>query len=460
MSCSVQEKERKGIINPIFTCQPAGAQFAGIGIKDSIPLVHGGQGCAMFVRLLFAQHFNENFDIASSSIHESAAVFGGITRAEEAVMTMVARYPQLRIIPLITTCSTETIGDDVDGLVGKLEKRIAKEYPGREVVLVPIHTPSYSGSQITGYDVALKAIVGKIAKKDTPNNKVNVFTGWVNPGDVTELKHIFSEMQIEGTFLMDTETFDAPTMPNKDSFAHGSTTIEDLRDSANAKASIVLSKYEGGKAAELLQQKFKVPATIGKMPVGIKNTDEFLLNLTKITDRKITESLAIERGKAIDTIADLAHMFFADKKVAIYGDPDLVLGLADFCMECEMKPVLLLLGDDNKAYARDSRVAELKEKADFDMEIITNADLWELEKRIKEKGDIDLIMGHSKGRFVAIDNEIPMVRVGFPTFDRAGLWRHPVIGYNGAINLAETIANTLFTHMEYKHEKEWLLNVW
>ena len=70
MGCEVVTKDRVGIINPMYDCQPAGAQYAGIGIKDCIPLVHGGQGCTMFVRLLFAQHFKENFDIASSSLNE------------------------------------------------------------------------------------------------------------------------------------------------------------------------------------------------------------------------------------------------------------------------------------------------------------------------------------------------------------------------------------------------------
>ena len=53
MSCEIMEKERAGVINPIFTCQPCGAQYASIGIKDCIAIVHGGQGCVMFVRLLF-----------------------------------------------------------------------------------------------------------------------------------------------------------------------------------------------------------------------------------------------------------------------------------------------------------------------------------------------------------------------------------------------------------------------
>jgi nitrogenase molybdenum-iron protein beta chain len=53
-----------------------------------------------------------------------------------------------------------------------------------------------------------------------------------------------------------------------------------------------------------------------------------------------------------------------------------------------------------------------------------------------------------------------MLRVGFPVYDRAGMHRHPVVGYDGAIWLAEQMANTLFTDMEYKKNKEWVLNVW
>lgn len=446
----------------MYTCQPAGAQFATIGIKDCIPLVHGGQGCCMFVRLLFAQHFKENFDIASSSVHEDAAVFGALNRVETGVDVLLERYPDLKIIPIITTCSTETIGDDIDGSVMKLNAGLLKEkYAGREVYLVPIHTPSYSGSQVTGYNVAMDALVRTLAKKTTPNGKINIIPGWVNPGDIKEIKHYISEMGIDATILPDIEEFDSPIMPDKKTLTHGHTPVEDFIGSANATATFALNKYEGGKAAEYLENEFNVPAYIGPSPIGIKNTDAFLQNLKKVTGKEIPESLVIERGKAIDALADLAHMFFANKKVAIYGHPDLVLGLAEFCLEVELEPVLLLLGDDNVQYESDERVAKFKETVDFDMQIVWNSDLWELESRIKTgELKVDLIMGHSKGRFIAIDHKIPMVRVGFPTFDRAGLYRHPVMGYGGAIFLGESIANAIFTDMEYKKEKEYILNVW
>lgn len=462
MPCQVKGKERAGIINPIFTCQPCGSQYASIGIKDCIGIVHGGQGCVMFVRLLFSQHFKESFEIASSSLHEDGAVFGALNRVEEAVDVLLMRYPHVKVIPIITTCSTEIIGDDIDGVIRKLNEGLLQEkYAGREVYLVPVHAPSFKGSMVSGYDSAVKDFVSYFARKDQPNGRLNLITGWVNPGDVTELKQLLAEMQVEATVLFEIESFDSPLMPEGNWTSHGNTTVEDLTGTANALATIALNRYEGGQAAEYLASEFGVPAMIGPTPIGIRNTDTFLQNVKKLTGKPIPQSLVYKRGVAIDALTDVTHMFLADKKVAIYGNADLVIGLAEFCLDLEMKPVLLLLGDDNKAYFNDPRVKALQEQVDFNMEIIMNADLWELENRIKNEGlELDLILGHSKGRFIAIDHNIPMVRVGFPTYDRAGLYRYPVVGYAGAMWLAETMANTLFADMEYKKNKEWILNVW
>ncbi|MDD2335567.1 MAG: Fe-only nitrogenase subunit beta [Geobacteraceae bacterium] len=462
MSCEIKNKERIGVINPIMTCQPCGAQFASIGIKDSIAIVHGGQGCVMFVRLLFSQHFKESFELASSSVHEEGAVFGACRRVEEGVDVLLMRYPHVKVIPIISTCSTEIIGDDIDGVAIKLNEGLLQEkYADREVHLIPIHTPSFVGSMVSGYDLAVRDFVKYFAKKDAPNGKINLFTGWVNPGDVTALKHLLSEMQIDATVLFEIESFDSPLMPDGNHVSHGSTTIEDLTGTANAAGTIALNTYEGGKAAKFLEKKFQIPTIVGPTPIGIRNTDTFLQNLKMMTGKPIPESLVRERGLAIDALTDLTHLFFADKRVAIYGNPDLVIGLAEFCLDLEMKPMLLLLGDDNSAYKEDPRIKALQEKVDYDMQIVTNADFWELENRIKNEGlELDLILGHSKGRFISIDYNIPMFRVGFPTYDRAGMHRHSIVGYAGAIWLAEQMANTLFTDMEYKKNKEWILNVW
>jgi len=462
MGCEITTKERAGVINPMYDCQPAGAQYAAIGIKDCIPLVHGGQGCCMFVRLLFAQHFKENFDIASTSLHEDSAVFGGHQRIQDGVMTLARRYPDLRVIPLITTCSTEVIGDDIEGNIAKCNAALKEEFPGRKIHVVPVHTPSFKNSQVGGYAECMQAVIKSIAtSKAAPNGKINLFPGWVNPGDVTILKHYMKEMGVEATIFMDNESFDSPVLPDKSILTHGQTTVEDIQGAPNALASISLARYESGPAAQYLQTEFEVPNHQLNTAYGIANTDAMLQEISRITGKPIPESLVRERGVAIDALQDLAHMFFADKRVALYGHPDLVIGLAEFCMEVELKPVLLLLGDDNGRYKKDPRIKALKEKVTWDMDVVCNADLWELEKRVNNPDyKLDLILGHSKGRFVAIDHNIPMVRVGFPTFDRAGLYRKPTLGYQGAMELGEAIANTLFSHMEHNKDREWLLNTW
>jgi nitrogenase molybdenum-iron protein beta chain len=462
VNCEIKAKDRVGTINPIFTCQPAGAQFASIGVKDCIGIVHGGQGCVMFVRLMFSQHYKESFEIASSSLHEDGAVFGACGRVEEGVDVLLARYPKVKVIPIITTCSTEVIGDDVDGVIIKLNEGLLKQkYPDREVHLIAIHAPSFVGSMISGYDVAVRDFVKHFATKTEPNGKLNLITGWVNPGDVKALKHLLSVMEIDATVLFDIESFDSPLMPDGSAISHGDTTIDDLRGAANAIGTLALNRYEGGKAAKWLEEEFKLPTLIGPTPIGIRNTDAFLQRLKQLAGKPIPPSLVKERGVAIDAITDLAHMFLAEKKVAIYGAPDMVIGLAEFCIDLQMKPMLILLGDDNVHYKEDSRLLALAENVDWNMEIVTNADFWDLEDRIKNRGlELDLILGHSKGRFIAIDNAIPMVRVGFPTYDRAGIYRYPILCYEGAIWLAEQMANAIFTDMEYKKRKEWILNVW
>jgi vanadium-dependent nitrogenase beta chain len=92
-------------------------------------------------------------------------------------MVLAKRYPNLRVIPLITTCSTEVIGDDIEGTLRRCSEALKTEFPGREIHLVPVHMPSFKGSHVTGYAECVKAVVKTLAKKGTPHDKLNLFTG-------------------------------------------------------------------------------------------------------------------------------------------------------------------------------------------------------------------------------------------------------------------------------------------
>jgi len=55
----------------------------------------------------------------------------------------------------------------------------------------------------------------------------------------------------------------------------------------------------------------------------------------------------------------------------------------------------------------------------------------------------DLLIGNSKGHALARQLGIPLVRVGFPIHDRLGEQRILHLGYRGAQQLFDRIANTL-----------------
>lgn len=60
------------------------------------------------------------------------------------------------------------------------------------------------------------------------------------------------------------------------------------------------------------------------------------------------------------------------------------------------------------------------------------------------------MIGNSDGRLIARDLGIPLVRVGFPVYDRVGYQRIPVVGYHGAVNLLNRITNTVL-RAYYEH---------
>ena len=44
------------------------------------------------------------------------------------------------------------------------------------------------------------------------------------------------------------------------------------------------------------------------------------------------------------------------------------------------------------------------------------------------------------------DLKVPLVRIGFPVYDRIGYFRYPIIGYNGSIRLLDMITNAILEH--------------
>ena len=155
-------------------CSPLGASIAYKGFEGCVPLIHGSQGCATYIRRYLISHYKEPIDIASSNFTEDATIFGGDENFKAAVLNIINSYkPQ--IIGIASTCLSETIGDDVSLFLHhflKENKEITTDF-------VLASTPSYQGTHIDGFHEAVSAVVKKFALPGLTKNYINLFPGFL-----------------------------------------------------------------------------------------------------------------------------------------------------------------------------------------------------------------------------------------------------------------------------------------
>jgi nitrogenase molybdenum-iron protein beta chain len=429
--------ERKALmINPAKTCQPIGAMYAALGIKGCLPHSHGSQGCCAYHRSTLTRHYKEPISAATSSFTEGASVFGGQANLLQAINNIFTVY-EPEVIAVHTTCLSETIGDDLPQIFDKAIKD--KKVPeGKTVMGAP--TPSYVGSHVTGFSNMVKAMAALAEKKGVKNGKVNIIPGWVEPSDMEELKRIADLIGVAITMYPDTSgVLNGPTTGEYKMFPNAGTPINDIKESGDALGTLALGEWCSADAARLLDTKCKVPCSILDMPFGLNATDRFVDALRTVAGTSVPDEVAVERGKLVDFISDM-HQYFYGKKVALVGDPDQLIAMTEFLVSIDMCPVHIITGTPGKKF--EKRIKEITKDMDAKVNVKAKSDMFYLHQLIKND-PVDLIIGNTYCKYIARDEDIPLVRWGFPILDRQGHQHFPTVGYMGGLRLLEKILNAI-----------------
>jgi len=101
-----------------------------------------------------------------------------------------------------------------------------------------------------------------------------------------------------------------------------------------------------------------------------------------------------------------------------------------------------------------SEMETVAKESDEPIDVMIGSDLRALEVLLEED-PVELMIGHSDGRLFAKQLDIPLIRVGYPVYDRVGYHRIPIVGYNGSVNLIDRITNTVFE--KYYDQEHWKL---
>ncbi|MCL1931732.1 MAG: hypothetical protein FWF55_07945 [Treponema sp.] len=439
-------------VNPCKMCMPMGAVSALCGIKSSMSILHGSQGCATYIRRHMATHYNEPIDIASSSLTEEGTVFGGEANLLKGLRNMIDLYNP-EVIGICTTCLAETIGEDVNAII----KKFYAQNDGNNVNIINIASPGYGGTQNEGWFAALRALLEQIEPNMTPNGKVNIVTPQISPADTRWLKSFLAAMGINFILLPDlSDNLDGATEKKYRRLKTGGTPLSDISAMAGAKLTIEFSEFtdEKNSPAEYLKSAYNVPFIKLPLPAGMRGMEKLIDTLTG-AGGVITEETKKERGRYLDAMVD-SHKHCAVARAAVFGEPDFTATMVRLCLENGILPVLAATGSVS-AKLRETLEREVENCAGFhfdeEIAILDDSDFAEIEKMCVEK-NANLLIGSSDGRRIARKLNIPLIRCAFPIHDHVGGQRVRILGFDGSLNILDKTANAMIDKTEDSFREE------
>lgn len=443
-------------IAPAKACQPLGAVLCALGFEKTLPYVHGSQGCVAYFRTYFNRHFKEPIACVSDSMTEDAAVFGGHNNMYQGLENAFALYKP-EMIAVSTTCMAEVIGDDLNAFIANAKK---EGHVPQDLAVPFAHTPSFVGSHVVGWDNMMEGILRGLTaqamegKAPGSNGRINIVPGFETYlGNYRVIRRMLDEMDVPHTLLSDpSEVLDTPADGEYRMYAGGTTQYE-VKDAPNAVDTLLLQPTQLTKTRKVVKELWNQPATPVVYPLGLAGTDAFLMTVSALTGKPIPDSLTKERGRLVDMMTD-SHPWLHGKTFALWGDSDFVLGMVRFLLELGAEPTHILCANANKKWEKEVR--KVLDASPFGArgEIHIGKDLWHMRSLVFAERP-DFMIGNSYGKFIQRDTraldpafEVPLIRIGFPIFDRHHLHRATTLGYEGAMQMLATLVNAVLEKLD------------
>lgn len=431
---SILQPTKAAAVNPLKSSQPLGAAFAYLGVDGAVPLFHGSQGCTSFALVLFVRHFKETIPLQTTAMDEIATILGGADHLEEAILNLKSRTKP-KLIGVCTTALVETRGEDFAGDLAAIKARRAADLAGTEVVLA--QTPDFDGAIEEGWAKAVTAMIEGITDRApgrraepghrAERDRVNILPGWhLTVADIEHLRAMVEAFGLDPVILPDVSGSLDGTVPDRwIPTTYGGTSIDDIRTLGDARHTIAIGEHMRAPAARLAELT-GVDYSLFRDLTGLKAVDRFVMLLSELSGRPVPAGIRRRRAQAQDALLD-GHFHFGGKRIAIAAEPDHLYALACFFTG---------LGADIHAAVTTTGHSKILERIPCDS--VQVGDLGDLERLAT---GADLIVTHSHGRQAAERLGLPLMRVGFPIFDRLGSQHLLSVGYQGLRDLIFRTSN-------------------
>ncbi|MDR0550015.1 MAG: nitrogenase component 1 [Deltaproteobacteria bacterium] len=406
--------------------------------QNVVTIIHGPLGCASnniglagfnkTARALKGKPANDVIWI-HTNLDEADVINGGDEKLKNAILYAEKEY-RPDVIVIGNSCVPGIIGDDIDSLVDDLTPLVSAK-------LVPVHCEGFRSRFVaSGYDAAYHGLLKKLV--DPPEviesvivgaqdeaerlerirrqnsrtvNLLNV--GSTSFGDEVELSRILTAIGLKVNVL--------PL------YGH----VDEIARMGEAALNVSICATHDDYLIGHLRERFGTPFVIDTLPIGIKNTNQWLraigaaLNLSEETEKVI----ALETSQLLEALEPFKKTL-AGKSIWVGGGETRIFTTAEFFQSLGMK-VLGLKPHNFDRFA----IPMLDDVDDPETAVAVAAGQPAEEivylKRLKP----DLYVGHGGANGW-------VVRLGIPTIPLYGQSQNHM-GYSGAFELARKAARAL-----------------
>ena len=429
--------ERDFTQNGICLLLPAMGIMA--SFPNSVVLMHGAVGCGSSAHASNAAVRGGNtarWGIVkdgtwiSTALSEQEVIGGGEEKLIAAIKEADARFKPA-VIFVVSGCVPGVIGDDIDGVSQQLQQEVSAK-------LLPVHCEGFKTKiWATAYDAIYHAI-GRVILQETPENMalakpekptVNLMNvGSMGRVDEVELERLIRLLGLE------TNIFPVFSKP------------ENLYRLTHAVFSVSTCPTHDDYLLQHLQEKYGIPYAIEHMPVGVRNTGDWIRSIAKHLglEARAEEVITAEERELNAALEELKPAF-KGRKVLVSAGEFRALATAILLAELGFEVVAVRsFHHDEFAETEYEKLAAIT--SDSLPLNIANCQPFEeanLIRRLKP----DIFLGHMNGNSTA-------AKLGLATtvIYNTGL---QFVGYQGAYQLARRLHRQLANPRFNKKLSQW-----
>lgn len=395
------------------SCVYCGARVVLNPITDAFHIVHGPIGCASYtwdIRGSLSSGEELYRNSFSTDLKEKDVIFGGEKKLAGAIEGIMKNHSPKTIF-VYATCIVGVIGDDVEAVCKQAEQKYG-------IPVIPVMSPGFAGHKSMGYKTACNALMNLIGRTKSPKIKgVNILGDFNLSGEMWIIKNYLNNLGI-----------------NVVSQITGDAKCEELQKADGASLNIVQCAGSMTYLAKRMEKEMGVPF-IKVSFMGIEDTMISLINVANALGDKeiIKRTLAfVEKERAnLGNVLEKYRKKLEGKKAAIYvGGGFKAISLIKQFEELGMETVVV--GTQTGKKDDYEVIGNLVKPGTV---ILDDANPYELEKFMNEKG-ADVLVGGVKERPLAY-------KLGIAFCDHNHERKHPLAGFEGAVNFAKEINLTI-----------------